>query len=222
MELKKNQRIEFVGDSVTDCNRHYDAELGGWGSFGEGFVHQIYATLVALYPDKQAMVINKGVSGDNIVKMAARWQEDVLDLHPDHLTIMIGINDVWRYFDAVFRHYQDAVTLSDFRQHYRQLLETTLPRVPDILMMTPYMIEANPHDPMREKLASYQQAIQEIAQEYQVPCLDLQPVFDQFLTQQSSYALASDRVHPNLQGHVLIAKAWLEAQHLITIERVQA
>ena len=102
MIFKKNNRILFIGDSITDCNRNYDLAPGVSSSWGEGYVNIINAYTTAFFPEKELMIVNRGISGDTIVKMAARWEKDVFELQPNWVTIMIGINDIWRRFDEVF------------------------------------------------------------------------------------------------------------------------
>lgn len=211
MLLEENSNLVFAGDSVTDCGRDYQADPAGWGSFGDGYVSLINAALVAFYPDYHIMVANEGVSGDDIVKMSRRWQTDVLDLKPDYLSIMIGINDVWRFFDSTFQHRKDLVDLSTYRQTYQHLIDITQDQVKKIIIMSPFMFEPNHKDPMRAQVDLYRKAAAEIAQKNDLIYIDVQKQIDHFLTIETSYALTSDRVHPNLQGHMLVANTWLNA-----------
>jgi len=48
------------------------------------------------YPERAIRVITAGVGGNTCRDVAARWQKDVLDVTPDWVSLMIGINDVWR------------------------------------------------------------------------------------------------------------------------------
>jgi len=79
-----------------------------------------------------------------------------------------------------------------------------------MILLSPFMGEANKEDPLRKMLANYQQVLAKVAQEYGILLGDTQEKFDDFLLYQSSYVLSSDRVHPSTAGHVLIAKTWLE------------
>ncbi|WP_291291366.1 SGNH/GDSL hydrolase family protein [Enterococcus sp.] len=209
MLTTKKDRLLFVGDSITDSNRNREAIPAGWGSWGEGYVNLINAYTTGLLPEQEFMVVNRGNSGDTILELEQRWQTDVLEFQPDWVTIMIGINDVWRHFDGIFCQ-APLVDVSQFEIVYRSLLERTLPHVKGIILLAPFMVEQNQQDPMRCYLAKYQEVVQRLAQEYQLPYGDVQQEIDRFLTQQSSYVLSSDRVHPSLAGHVLIAKTWLE------------
>ena len=90
------------------------------------------------------------------------------------------------------------------------MIEQTLSNVKGMILLSPFMVEANKEDPLRKMLANYQQVLAKVAQEYGILLGDTQEKFDDFLLYQSSYVLSSDRVHPSTAGHVLIAKTWLE------------
>src|SRR5579884_4100370 len=98
MLLEKNDKLVLIGDSITDCGRSPAGEGANEG-IGRGYVAQIEALLHSVYPELSIRVINKGTSGNTVRDLKARWETDVLDLKPDWLSIMIGINDVWRQFD---------------------------------------------------------------------------------------------------------------------------
>ncbi|GEK06574.1 SGNH/GDSL hydrolase family protein [Schleiferilactobacillus harbinensis] len=212
MLFEKNSRIVFAGDSVTDVGRDYHAIPAGWGSFGDGYVSQINSLLTAVYPDKEIMVVNKGVSGDNIALMANRWDNDVLAMEPDYVSIMIGVNDVWRFFDAPFQQLQapNIVSQDLYEKTYRELIAKTQPSVKQMMIMSPFMIEPNRQDPMRHMVDAYRRIAERLARENHLIYVDVQAAVDHFLTQQSSYILTSDRVHPNVQGHMLVARTWLQ------------
>lgn len=97
-----------------------------------------------------------------------------------------------------------------FESELRDLIAQTLPSVKGMILLTPFMVEANKEDPLRKMLTNYQHVLAKVAQEYGILLGDTQEKFDDFLLYQSSYVLSSDRVHPSTAGHVLIAKTWLE------------
>lgn len=210
MRLETGSRLVMIGDSITDCGRMYDAVPAGWGSFGDGYVNLVNAFLTGLAPEKRIMVANKGVSGDNIVKMKARWEKDVFEMKPDYLSVMIGINDVWRHFDAILQQ-QELVDEEMFASVYEELVSGTLPRVKDIFIISPFMIEPNREDPMRKMVDVYAAIAKETAERHGLIYIDAQAGFDDFVTKLPGYTLSSDRVHPNVQGHMIVAKAFLDA-----------
>ncbi|MFC6316104.1 SGNH/GDSL hydrolase family protein [Lapidilactobacillus achengensis] len=212
MLLEKNSTIVFAGDSVTDCGRTYEAEPAGWGSFGDGYVSLINAALVALYPEYRIKVINKGVNGDDILKLAARWQKDVVAFQPDYVSILIGVNDVWRHFDdAAFQHRADLVDEQLYQTTYQKLIDQTKAQAKQIFIMSPFMFDLNLQDPMRALVQRYAAIARELATKNDLIYIDIQAAVDHFLQSTSSYIVTADRVHPNLKGHMLVANKWLNA-----------
>lgn len=209
MKLEKNSKLLFIGDSITDCERDYNARLAGWGSFGNGYVSLINAFLTGLAPEYAISVYNKGISGNTVLDLANRWEEDVLSLNSDYVAIMIGINDVWRHFNAVMEPII-KVDEETFKKTYEDLILKTKPKVKQIYLMSAFMIIETKDYPMRKKLEKYIQITKDLAQKYDLPFIDLQERFDIFLESLPAYALSSDHVHPNLSGHMIIAKAFLD------------
>ncbi|WP_225046592.1 GDSL-type esterase/lipase family protein [Lacticaseibacillus kribbianus] len=211
MLFEPNTTIVCAGDSVTDAGRNYDAEPGGWDSWGQGYVALINAALTAGAPAARLSVINAGVNGDTVVKLAARWDQDVLAHHPDYVSIMIGINDVWRFFDSQFRRRADLVDVALYTKTYQELIDRTQKAGATPLIVSPVMWELNLEDAMRAKLVAYQQAAAKLAAANGLLYIDAQAAVNRFLDQASVFGITMDRVHPNLQGSAVIAKAWLDA-----------
>ena len=98
MKIKSRQTLLMTGDSITDCERI--RPLGFMhGGLGNGYVSMVDTMLNAAYPAEPVRVLNTGIGGNRVINLADRWQEDVLAHEPDWVSIMIGINDVWRQFD---------------------------------------------------------------------------------------------------------------------------
>ncbi|MHC5268758.1 SGNH/GDSL hydrolase family protein [Enterococcus sp. LJL98] len=211
MKLDKKSKIVFIGDSVTDSGRNDQIAPGHFSSLGEGYVSLISAALTALYPAAEMMVINKGVNGHKVTDLEKRWQQDVLDLQPDYVSILIGINDVWRFFDQNFQHPTDLVDLTTFETTYQGLIDQTKDQVKGLYLLSPFMFETNQKDPMFIQLKAYQEVVKQLAEKNKLIYLDIQEVIDDYLTIQSSYILSDDRVHPNQNGHFLVAHQWLKA-----------
>lgn len=212
MKLEKNKKLIFIGDSVTDAGRNYAADLAGYDSWGNGYVNLINAALTAIYPDYQTMVINQGVNGNDILKLAARWQQDVLALKPDYVSILIGVNDAWRHFDtAVFQQRDDLVDADLYTKTYQKLIDQTKSVTDKIIVVSPFMFEPNHNEKMRTMVEQFAAIAKQLAVKNNLLYVDVQSKVDQFLTQQSSYILTQDRVHPNVQGSMLVAKTWLDA-----------
>lgn len=203
LRLKDRERIVFAGDSVTDAGRAYPVGDGPNG-LGSGFVRAIDTMLNAFYPQFMFDIINAGINGNTTRDLLARWDRDVMALKPDRLVICIGINDVWRQFDYPCnpdRH----VLPEEYEANMRKLIESAKESVPEILLLTPYYMEPNAADTMRARMDEYGAIVKRLAKEYSLPCIDLQPVFSEYLANRHSAYLMWDRVHPGPVGSMLIA-----------------
>lgn len=210
MKLTKNCKLLFIGDSITDCGRARPVGEGSSGGLGTGYVALVDALLGAVYPDLAIRVVNTGTSGHTVRDLAGRWQTDVLDLKPDWAVIMIGINDVWRQFDAP-RMPEIHVGLSEYEETLEHLMAQTRPQVEGMVLMTPFYIEPHAQDAMRARMDQYGAAVRQLASIHHATLVDTQAAFLQVLEHCHPTALAGDRVHPNLPGHMVLARAFLDA-----------
>lgn len=210
MRLNKGDKLILIGDSITDCNRNKPAGEGLFDPYGNGYVNMVKALLDAAYPDQPIRLINKGLSGNTVRDLAARWQADVMDLKPDWVSIMIGINDVWRQFDSP-KMPEIHVGLEEYESTLEKLIATTLPKVKGLILITPYFIEPNRDDPMRKRMDAYADVVRKLARNHRAILVDTQVGFDRMLQHMHPMAIAWDRVHPNTSGHALIATCLLRA-----------
>ena len=221
MLLQPSSQLLFIGDSITDAGREPMGEPSPWGSagLGRGYVSLVESWLLAAHPAARIRVFNRGTSGHTILDLAARWQTDVLDLKPDWLVVMIGINDVWRQFDTPLRT-ETHVLPATFERTLDELVTRTLPTLPaaplgGILLATPYFIEPNRADPMRARMDEYGAIVRRIAAKHGARFLDTQAAFDAVLAHTHSTGLSWDRVHPQPAGHMLLARAVLASLGVI-------
>lgn len=208
MLLEKNQTLLMIGDSVTDMGRARPVGEGLHNPMGTGYPLFVRALLESSYPELNIHTINMGESGNNVLDLANRWQRDVFDLAPDWLTILIGINDVWRQFDCPAIP-KTHVYLEEYTRTLDDLVARTLPRVKGILLMTPYFMETNRNDPMRAAMDRYGAAVKAISEKYGTLFLDTQALFDDLFQHMYSANVAWDRVHPNATGAMLLARGLL-------------
>lgn len=197
--FKAKQTIEFIGDSVTDSGRREEPAA----PLGNGYVCKIQQLLLAGYPELGLSVLNRGVNGDRVTSLRDRWTEDVIAVNPEWLFILIGVNDVWRFFEFD-RH--EAVALPEFEKVYRGILKDTLANTQSqVRLVSPFLAEPNPVDPFRAMLTDYQDAIDRLGEEFELPVIHLQPAFDWAMLSQPASFWTADRVHPTDTGHMLIA-----------------
>ena len=207
MKIADGQSILFTGDSITDCGRGYP--VGEKGCLGNGYVSFVDGLLGAGDHQTQITILNTGIGGNRVIDLEKRWQKDIRRLKPDWLSVMIGINDVWRQFDSP--HEPEQVYIARFEDVYRKLLVQTRPELVGLVLMTPYFIETNRADPMRVQMDAYGMVVRQLATEFDAIFVDVQAAFDAYLLHRTSQSLCDDRVHPNTAGHMIIARAFLTA-----------
>ncbi len=210
LKIAPESTLVLIGDSVTDCNRSRPVGEGLFGALGDGYVRNIASWLSLNAPEHRIRVINVGSSGNTVRDLAERWQTDVIDLEPDWLSIMIGINDVWRQFDSPLQTWQ-AVLLEEYEETLDRLVSEVRPNLSGLVLLTPFYIEENTSDRMRARMDEYGAAVKRVAERHSAIFVDTQAVFNEFLKHYHSAYVAWDRVHPNHIGHMILAKAFLDA-----------
>ncbi|MCR4578216.1 MAG: SGNH/GDSL hydrolase family protein [Clostridiales bacterium] len=210
MLFEKNDTILFIGDSISDYERAKPVGEGLFNAWGRSYVACAGALLNCMYPELGLRVVNMGISGNQVRDLKARWQSDVFDRKPDWVSVLIGINDVWRQFDCP-QMPETHVSLEEFEQTYEELIRETLPRVKGMILMTPYYMEPNRGDAMRARMDEYGAVVRKLAEKYALTFVDLQAGWDRLFMHMHSTNIAWDRVHPNQTGCMYIAKQFLSA-----------
>jgi lysophospholipase L1-like esterase len=209
MIIERSQKLLFIGDSVTDCERVKPEGEGLFQALGKGYVSYVDALLQAVYPELGIRVVNKGINGNTVRDLENRWQEDVISQNPDWVSIMIGINDVWRQYDTPFIK-EWHVYLEEYEDTLRKLVKETKPLVKGMILMTPFYIESNELDQMRQSMDQYGLVVKKIAEEKGCLSIDTQAAYNAVLKELYSATLAWDRVHPTAAGHMVLARAFLK------------
>ena len=124
--------ILFQGDSITDCGRDRSAEQSSnhYAALGSGYAGKIAGQLLSTYPAQGLNIFNRGIGGNRIVDLYARWKADAINLVPDCISILIGVNDLWHEFGS-----KNGVELDRFEQVYRMLMKWTFDRLPTVRMI---------------------------------------------------------------------------------------
>lgn len=201
--FKAGQTILFQGDSITDCGRSRE----DLNDLGRGYARIVASLLGARYPEANLKFINRGISGNRVKDLAGRWKEDCLDLKPDWLSILIGVNDCWRAFDN-----NDVTSAEAFEEKYREILDAVKGKVQQLVLCEPFLLPT-PDDrkAWRADLDPKIHVVRELAREYQAIFVPFDGVFAQAACRQEMTYWAHDGVHPSPAGHGLMAKAWLQA-----------
>ncbi len=211
-DIKKpaSQKFTFLfqGDSITDGNRTRDND---WNHImGHGYAYLIASRLWYDNADKDLMFINRGVSGNTVFDLAARWQTDALDLKPDVLSILIGINDVY----AIVKNLKKS-TPDDFRSAYAQLLERSRNALPDtlIVLCEPFILPLGRtlEEPeiWKAELEPRRNIVRDLAGQFDALFINLQQPFIDACRKAPAKYWIWDGIHPMPAGHELIARQWL-------------
>ena len=208
--LKPNQTIVFIGDSITDTDR----QLPEYQPFGYGYVHFAANLLLARYPDFNLNIINTGISGDTVRLLSQRWDRDCIEHKPDVLSVLIGINDLWRQHVEQER-LVEAVYPEEFELTYRLLLSRAAEQCKcQIVLAEPFMFCNDPSNPMFEVLSTYIGIVHRLAEEFDAVLVPLQSELDRQLQTVTPLRWSNDSVHPYVWAHAWIAQRWLDATHL--------
>ena len=210
MNIPPGSRLVFIGDSITDCGRAHPAVEDTPEALGNGYVSLVDAIITACDPTERLNIVNVGEANDTVADLAARWERDVLAWYPEWLSILIGINDVWRSIDFLSGG-ETHVSLEEYTTQLKELVSTTKPSLQGLVLMTPYYIHADHADRMRAMMDQYSDAVREIATEQKVILVDTQAEFDRVMRIRAAKSLAEDHIHINLVGHMVLARAFLNA-----------
>lgn len=200
-------RYLFQGDSITDCGR---GDYGNPYATGCGYPRLLEADLMA--QDGDCEVMNCGISGNRVVDLLARWKRDCLNLKPDVITILIGVNDVWHEFGN-----HDGVSVLLFEEVYRILLRETFAALPQtrLILMGAYVMPGPATTPdwdvFSGEVAARREVTRKLAEEFGLIYVDLQQAFDEAQKKFPAQRWTGDGVHPTAAGHEVIAVAWKKA-----------
>ena len=208
IELKPNSTIVFIGDSITDAGRLESA----YKPFGYGYVHFVAYRLLAKYPEYNISVINTGISGDTVRDLDYRWEKDCLNHKPDVLSILIGINDIFRQFSS---RLDEAVLLDEYQLTYERLLSLVKEKYNcRLILMEPFMFCDEKTNPAYKSLLQYIGAVRALAEKFDAVLVPMQELIDKKIKEVPPEKFSDDMVHPYVWAHAWIAQQWFEATKL--------
>lgn len=205
--------ILFQGDSITDAGRDRKATGPNHaGGLGNGYPFVLACDLLRDHADPQLKVYNRGISGNKVPDLKARWQADCLDLKPNVLSILIGVNDIWHKLAGRY----DG-TVADYETGFRQLLQETQDKLPDtrIVICEPFVLKCGAvNDAWFPEFDQRRAVAKKLATELKLTFVPFQTMFDEATQKAPPAYWAEDGVHPTLAGHALMAKTWREVTGL--------
>lgn len=207
MKIRQNDKILFIGDSITDAGRDHSNRM----DLGQGYPLLVAAELQAFFPEKKLTFYNTGISGDRLIDLKNRWEKDCLDINPDVVSLLIGINDtshqIYKSEETNFKE------IEKFEEDYRFLLKSLSQRTDArVVLMEPFVLPY-PKERMnwRRELDPRIQIVRKVARDYQTDLIPLDGLFNSAgISNGYSYYTGDDGVHPTVAGHGLLKKAWLE------------
>jgi lysophospholipase L1-like esterase len=194
-------RIVFQGDSITDGNRGRSEDPNH--ILGHGYVFIIAAQYGAAFPGLNLTFINRGTSGNKVTDLEKRWQQDTIDLKPDILSILIGVND------------NGNVSLEQYEQVYDNILteaEAANPKI-RLVLCEPFCL---PVGKVKEKWDSFSKGIRaeqgivaRLAQKHHAALVKFQQAFDTACKRAPADHWIWDGIHPTYSGHQIMAEEWV-------------
>ncbi|NMB00554.1 MAG: SGNH/GDSL hydrolase family protein [Firmicutes bacterium] len=204
MIIEAHDLVLFQGDSITDTKRDRQTD-----SLGTGYAYIAASIFSSIHPELQVRFLNRGISGNRVKDLEQRWDEDCLNLKPNVLSILIGINDCWKRFSQ-----NDPTSTESYRDGYERILTRVKESSPatKLIILEPFLVPAKEEQKAwREDLDPKIQAVRELAREFGATYVPLDGLFAAACAQADPIYWAPDGVHPSPAGHGLIARAWLEA-----------
>lgn len=211
IKLKRNDTILFQGDSITDMrrNRRIEEPNKPYG-LGTGYVFSASSKLLFDHPGYGLKIYNRGISGNKVFQLADRWKEDCLNIKPDILSILVGVNDFWHTLSIQYKG-----TIKTYAKDYRELLARTKDNLPDVKLIVgePYALKGVNvvNDQWFPAFNEYRAAAKEVAQSFDAIFIPYQKIYDEALQLAPAPYWSKDGVHPTAAGAYLMAKAWLKA-----------
>ncbi len=196
-------KILFQGDSITDCGRCRSDIT----SLGSGYPKYVRQYLEECYPQINFELINKGISAHQTKDLMARWQEDAIDIQPDVISILIGVNDTWHHISE-----QDWIPNDIFEANYRSLLEDIKNKTnAKIIMLEQFVLDFPDmqvfHNDIDEKI----RIVRCLAAEYADRYIPLDGLFAAACVAEPPSHWTLEGVHPTDEGHKLIADYYFDA-----------
>jgi lysophospholipase L1-like esterase len=215
--IGKGDVVLLQGDSITDAgrNRKREGNANDRSALGSGYAFLIAAQLLAAQRDTELKIYNRGISGNKVFQLADRWDKDCLDLKPDVLSILIGVNDIWHKLNGRY----DG-TIEIYERDYRALLQRTRQQLPEVkfVVCEPFVLRCGAvDDKWFPDFDGYRAAAKRVATAFDAVFVPFQSMFDEASKDAPPAYWAGDGVHPTIAGAQLMAQAWIDTVSKATV-----
>ncbi|MFT5049147.1 MAG: lysophospholipase L1-like esterase [Chlamydiales bacterium] len=216
--ISTGDTVLFQGDSITDSSRSREtaAQANTQSALGGGYAWLAASGLLVDRPADQLSIYNRGISGHRVPDLAERWERDCLQLNPDVLSILIGVNDVWHAREG--NYVGDAET---YAQAFDALLSRTREALPDLqlIICEPFVLECGSVDASWfPDFDTYRAAAKRMARKHRATWVPFQEMFDKAIQYAPAEHWAEDGVHPSAAGAALMAQTWLRATEHVSAD----
>jgi len=195
--LTNDSVIVFQGDSITDAGRFGDAE-----GFGQGYPKMVAKYIENFYSDYSVKCYNRGISGNRSNDLVNRWDVDCIELKPTIVTLLIGINDTWRFFDS-----NSLTKTEEYAANCENIMKRTKDAGAELIVLEPYAMPKGVVKPeWRNDLDPKINALRALAMKYADAYIPLDGIFQKLSIETSPDIWTPDGVHPSIAGHRVIAK----------------
>lgn len=200
----------FQGDSITDGKRGRTEDLNH--IMGHGYAFATASRIGADFPEAGFKFYNRGISGNKLSDLDKRWQTDTMDLKPDVLSVLIGINDV----AAVVEGKAEIMDATQFEGVLRKLLQQVKTANPTVLIVLgiPFVY---PVGRRKENWPSWQSEtlqraaiVRKLAAEFNAVIVDYPAMFEKAMKKATPDYWVWDGIHPTIFGHELMAREWIK------------
>jgi lysophospholipase L1-like esterase len=209
--IGKDEIILFQGDSITDAgrNREKAADANSADAMGKGYAWMAASQVLVESPDAGLKIFNRGISGDKVWQLADRWQADCLDLKPNVLSILVGVNDF-----AHVHKWKAEGSVEKYESDYHALIQRTKDALPNVklILCEPFILKVGlVDDTWLPGFAEYRAAAKRVAEKAAAPFVEFQTMFDRAIKFAPPEHWAADGVHPTTFGAALMARWWMNA-----------
>ncbi|MFF7196029.1 SGNH/GDSL hydrolase family protein [Streptomyces sp. NPDC088197] len=195
--------VLFIGDSITDCGRDLDAP----DSLGDGYAAMVAERYAAEHPGSGVRFVNRGISGNRAVDLRGRWDRDCLAVGADVVSVLVGINEVWRRFDS-----DDPTSDEEYEDHYRTVLGQAADRGSALVLIEPFVMPVSEDQlAFRDDLDGKLAVVRRLAADFSATLVPADALMTRAAADAGPRKWTDDGIHLTPDGHALLADAWLTA-----------